>query len=339
MSNPTDSYKKIFSISDEDEFNSLAIEIFNFQVKNNSVYNNYIQSLKVNIHSIKHYSHIPCLPISFFKTKEVVSSNDINDATVFTSSGTTGQITSKHIITDLNIYETSYSKAFHSFYGDPKKLCILALLPNYLQRKGSSLIYMFNDLIRQSNNPWSGFYLNNLSDLKNTIEEIKSKNSDLLDDRKTKVLLLGVTYALLDLAELEIELTDDFIVMETGGMKGNRPEMLKEELHKHLKEKFKTNSIHSEYGMTELLSQAYSAKDGIFRCPPWMRVLVRDVNDPFTYNRHNKTGGINVIDLANFNSCSFIETQDLGRLHDENTFEIMGRFDQSDVRGCNLMVI
>ncbi len=339
MSNTTDRYKKIFSISNEDEFNSLAIEIFNFQVKNNTVYKSYIQSLKANIHSIEHYSHIPCLPISFFKTKEVVSSNDINDATVFTSSGTTGQITSKHIITDLSIYETSYKKAFHSFYGDPKKLCILALLPNYLQRKGSSLIYMFNDLIRQSDNPLSGFYLNNLSDLKNTIEEIKLKSLATTKDKKTKVLLLGVTYALLDLAELEIELTDDFIVMETGGMKGNRPEMLKEELHKHLKEKFKTNSIHSEYGMTELLSQAYSTKDGIFKCPPWMRILVRDVNDPFSYNKQNKTGGINVIDLANLNSCSFIETQDLGRLHNENTFEIMGRFDQSDVRGCNLMVI
>lgn len=339
--------KQLFAIKTEEEFNKLALEVFNYQLQNNAVYKKYTQLLSVSSNDIKHYTQIPCLPISFFKTQEVVSTILQKKASIlrqaeqpnsafgqpitFTSSGTTGQTTSKHHVTDVDLYKQSFTKGFELFYGKPQQYCILALLPNYLERTGSSLVYMFDDLIKQTQHPLSGFYLKNLYELKQTIE--------LLKTQKTKTLLLGVTYALLDLAEMNIELNENFIVMETGGMKGNRPEMLKEELHKTLKTKFKINAIHSEYGMTELLSQAYSHGNGVFSCPPWMRVLVRDVNDPFAYKQHIKTGGINVIDLANLNSCSFIETQDLGKINTDNSFEIMGRFDNSDVRGCNQLIV
>ena len=336
----------MFAIKTDEEFNFLTIEVFKHQYENNAIYKRYVQLLNTDSDAIKHYTQIPCLPISFFKTQEVVSifpnqttriqqQTSIASASeqeiIFISSGTTGQTTSKHLVTDIELYKQSFIKGFELFYGEPHNYCILALLPNYLERSGSSLVYMFDALIKQSQHPLSGFYLKNLTELKQTIE--------LLKVTKTKTLLLGVTYALLNLAEIDIELNDNFIVMETGGMKGNRPEMLKEELHKTLKEKFKINAIHSEYGMTELLSQAYSYGNGVFNCPPWMRVLVRDVNDPFTYKQNSKTGGINVIDLANLNSCSFIETQDLGKINTNNSFEIMGRFDNSDVRGCNQLVI
>jgi phenylacetate-coenzyme A ligase PaaK-like adenylate-forming protein len=321
---------QLFTIKTDDEFNALALQIFHFQYQNNEIYNRYVSALPINARDITHYTQIPCLPISFFKSQEVVCQTIHQDTVCFTSSGTTGQITSKHYVNDVSIYEFSFNKGFELFYGKPSDYCILALLPNYLEREGSSLVYMFDHLINQSKQPDSGFYLNNINELVAKIEELKQRNQ--------KTLLLGVTYALLDLADLNTELSDDVIVMETGGMKGKRPEMLKEELHTILKEKFKVNAIHSEYGMTELLSQAYSKKDGLFACPPWMRVLVRDVNDPFSYSFNKKTGGINVIDLANINSCSFIETKDLGKIHDNNQFEIIGRFDNSDIRGCNLMI-
>ena len=321
---------QLFTIKSEEDFNALAIHVFQFQYKHNTIYNRYVSSLPINVDDIKHFTQIPCLPISFFKSQEVVCQAITNDTVCFTSSGTTGQITSKHYVTDVSVYETSFNKGFKWFYGKPTDYCILALLPNYLEREGSSLVYMFDHLITQSKHPDSGFYLNNRHELVVKIKELKQC--------KQKTLLLGVTYALLDLADLNTELSDDFIVMETGGMKGKRPEMLKEELHTILKEKLKVNAIHSEYGMTELLSQAYSKKEGLFACPPWMRVLVRDINDPFSYSFNKKTGGINVIDLANINSCSFIETKDLGKIHDNNQFEIIGRFDNSDIRGCNLMI-
>ncbi len=318
----------IFSISSRDEFNDLCLKVFEYQTLNNPIYCHYIKSLSIDINTIKHYTSIPFLPIDFFKTKQVQCNDE--QATCFTSSGTSGQVTSKHFVSDLTVYETSFKKGFNLCYGKPQDYCILALLPNYLERKGSSLVYMFDKLITESNHTLSGFYLDNYDELIHTIEILKKSNQ--------KTLLLGVTYALLDLADKDIVLNSNFIVMETGGMKGRREEMIKEELHDYLKTKFKTLSIHSEYGMTELLSQAYSSHDGLFECPPWMRILVRDINDPFTYVKQNKTGGINVIDLANINSCSFIETKDLGRVHQDNTFEIMGRFDNSDIRGCNLMI-
>ena len=330
MFNQKEIRNQLFTIKTDVEFNALALQVFHFQYENNDIYNRYVSALPINTSEITHYTQIPCLPISFFKSQEIVCQAIHQDTVCFTSSGTTGQITSKHYVNDVAIYESSFNKGFELFYGKPTNYCVLALLPNYLEREGSSLVYMFDHLITQSKHPDSGFYLNNMTDLVAKIQHLKQL--------KQKTLLLGVTYALLDLAELDVTLSDDFIVMETGGMKGKRPEMLKEELHAILKEKFMVSSIHSEYGMTELLSQAYSQKEGLFACPPWMKVLVRDVNDPFSYSFNKKTGGINVIDLANINSCAFIETKDLGRIHDTNLFEVIGRFDNSDIRGCNLMI-
>ncbi len=333
MSFIKDIQKRVFELDsskNESEFNLLSLEVFFHQLEHNQIYRSYVLSLKVNIKNIEHYSQIPFLPIDFFKTQQVIC-DQINDQTVcFLSSGTTGQITSKHYVNDIEVYEESFTKGFELFYGQPSDYCILALLPNYLERTGSSLVYMFDKLIQSSNHPQSGFYLNNFNELKATIK--------LLKQAKQKTILLGVTYALLDLAEMDIELTDDFIVMETGGMKGRRKELLKEELHQTLKQAFKINSIHSEYGMTELLSQAYSKQNGVFECSPWMKVLIRDINDPFFYVKQQKSGGVNVIDLANINSCSFIETKDLGKLNQDSHFEILGRFDNSDIRGCNLMI-
>ncbi len=311
-------------------FNSMAIKVFHYQLQHNKIYQQYVRSLKVNPDAITHYSNIPFLPIEFFKSQHIVCNDLSTEVVCFSSSGTTGQITSKHYVNDISIYETSFKKGFELFYGNPSEYCILALLPNYLERQGSSLVYMFDQLITDSKHFLSGFYLNNLTDLVNTIETLKEK--------KQKTILLGVTYALLDLADLNVELTDDFIVMETGGMKGRRKELLKEELHQYLKQKLNVSVIHSEYGMTELLSQAYSKQDGAFECSPWMKVLIRDMNDPFSYVSAKKSGGVNVIDLANINSCSFIETKDLGRMLESSKFEILGRFDNSDLRGCNLMI-
>jgi phenylacetate-coenzyme A ligase PaaK-like adenylate-forming protein len=321
---------KLNSESNDDEFNEVALAIFKYQCEHNLVYRAYILGLKVNSNDINHYSKIPFLPIEFFKTQRVVCQPPNQHTVCFTSSGTTGQIASSHYVNDVSIYKSAFNLGFELFYGKPSNYCILALLPNYLERTGSSLVYMFDDLIKTSDHPKRGFYLNNYDELIETIDYLK-KN-------RQKTILLGVTYALLDLAEAGVELTDDFIVMETGGMKGRRKEMLKEELHQILKQAFNINSIHSEYGMTELLSQAYSHQNGLFKCSPWMKVLIRDVNDPFCYVKSGKGGGVNVIDLANINSCSFIETKDLGKVHEDGNFEILGRFDNSDLRGCNLMI-
>ena len=328
-----DIQKKVFKLnfnSSDDDFNLVALDVFNYQVQHNSIYKAYVSGLKINPETVEHYTQIPFLPIEFFKTKEVICDGIQDNAICFSSSGTTGQINSKHYVNDISIYESSFHQGFELFYGKPSDYCILALLPNYLERTGSSLVYMFDKLIQVSQHPQSGFYLNNLQDLKKTIEELKQT--------KQKTILLGVTYALLDLAEMGVELTNDFIVMETGGMKGRRKELLKEELHQILKQLLKVDVIHSEYGMTELLSQAYSKQDGVFQCSPWMKVLIRDMNDPFTYVKERKSGGVNVIDLANLNSCAFIETKDLGRLNQDSHFEILGRFNNSDLRGCNLMI-
>lgn len=330
MSSEKEIRQKLFTIASEEDFNTVALAVFRFQLENNSVYGNFVKSLKTDPEAITHYSAIPFLPIEFFKTQEVVCGAAIPEDVVFSSSGTTGQVTSKHYVRDPDLYRESFLKSFELFYGDVRNYCILALLPSYLERSGSSLVYMFDELIRRSGHPASGFYLHNKDELMATIRREQRNNQ--------KVLLLGVTYALLDLAEEGLSLNDRVIVMETGGMKGRRKEMIKEEVHAILKAQFGIGAIHSEYGMTELLSQAYSRKDGLFECPPWMRVLVRDANDPFTYVRPGRGGGINVIDLANLYSCSFIETKDLGKLHEHNRFEILGRFDNSDLRGCNLMI-
>ncbi len=304
--------------------------MFRFQYENNAVYRDFCELLNVEKGSVKSLHQIPFLPIQFFKSHDVLSSSDDIQAT-FTSSGTTGMTTSKHLVTDVSVYEQSYQNAFSEFYGNIEDYAVLALLPSYLEREGSSLIYMVNDLIERSNNPNSGFYLHNYDELTAKLIE--------LDTSGQNVLLIGVTYALLDLIELQKFTLNNTIVMETGGMKGQRKEMIREELHELLCDGFGVNSIHSEYGMTELLSQAYSLGNGIFECPNWMSVLIRDTEDALTYVDYGKTGGINVIDLANINSSSFIATQDLGKRHGNNSFEVLGRFDNSDIRGCNLMVL
>lgn len=319
----------IISIQTTKEFHKVALKVFRYQFQHNPIYQKYCLLLKKSPENVKQLHQIPFLPIEFFKTQNVLSSTQNVQAT-FTSSGTTGAITSKHHVTDLNFYEYSFRSAFSKFYGNIENYAVLALLPSYLEREGSSLIYMAKDFIEGSNHPKSGFYLNNYHELTQTITE--------LDNSGQNVLLIGVTYALLDLIELQPFQLKNTIIMETGGMKGKRKEMIREELHELLTKGFGVEKIHSEYGMTELLSQGYSFGDGIFECPPWMDVLIRDTEDPLTIIEDGKTGGINVIDLANINSCAFIATQDLGKKHPDFSFEVLGRFDHSDIRGCNLMV-
>ncbi len=320
----------IFTISNQKQFDKMALKVFRFQYENNLVYREFCDFLKTDVQKVKTIQQIPFLPIQFFKSHSVVSNfNPIQ--TTFTSSGTTGMVTSKHLVTDVSIYEESYRKGFSQFYGNIEDYVVLALLPSYLEREGSSLIHMVDDLILLSNHPESGFYLYNYDEL---IEKIIQ-----LDQSGQNVILIGVTYALLDLIEKQSFQLENTIIMETGGMKGKRKEMIREELHQQLCNGFGVKSIHSEYGMTELLSQAYSLGDGIFECPSWMQISIRDTEDALSYVREGKTGGINVIDLANINSCSFIATQDLGKKYSNGSFEVLGRFDHSDIRGCNLMVV
>jgi phenylacetate-coenzyme A ligase PaaK-like adenylate-forming protein len=322
--------KEIFAINQE-KFNQTCLEVFHFQYQNIPIYQKFVDALRINKDDIRSYTDIPFLPIEFFKQHQLINKEDAA-AIVFSSSGTTGNLTSKHFVKDVKLYEESYRLAFENFYGNPKDICVIALLPNYLEREGSSLIYMVEDLINLSEHPESGFLLYEHQLLFEKLKKLKSAK------QKTKTILIGVTYALLDFIEQFNIDFPDLIVMETGGMKGRRKEMIREELHAQLCDGFGVNHIHSEYGMTELLSQAYSKGDGIFECPNWMKILIRDVNDPLTLLENNRTGGINVIDLANLYSCSFIATQDLGKKLFENTFEVLGRFDNSDIRGCNLLV-
>lgn len=319
----------IISIQTTKEFHKTAMKVFRFQFQHNEVYQKYCLLLRKSPENVKHITEIPFLPIEFFKSKEVLSTIDPIQTT-FTSSGTTGIITSKHHVTDLSFYEASFRSAFSKFYGNIEDYAVLALLPSYLEREGSSLIYMAKDFIEGSNHPDSGFYLHNYKELAQKLIQLDSDGQN--------VLLLGVTYALLDMIELQKFELKNTIVMETGGMKGKRKEMIREELHTLLTDGFGVHKIHAEYGMTELLSQAYSFGDGVFECPPWMDILIRDTEDPLSLIETEKTGGINIIDLANINSCSFIATQDLGKKYNNATFEVLGRFDNADVRGCNLMV-
>ncbi|WP_456440238.1 LuxE/PaaK family acyltransferase [Psychroserpens sp.] len=322
--------KDIFFISSEETFRSIALDVFNFQFNNNPVYRSFCDLLYKHPSDVKCIEDIPFLPIQFFKSHKVLSSKNPIEAT-FSSSGTTGSVTSKHYVTDVNIYEESFRTGFQECYGNIEDYVILALLPSYLERQGSSLIYMVNDMIKESKHSESGFYLDNISELKDHLIALDSKGQ--------KVLLIGVSFALLDLIEHYQFHLKNTIVMETGGMKGRRKELVRAELHSILKQGFGVSNIHSEYGMTELLSQAYSKGSGRFECPSWMRVITRDPEDALALQQAQKTGGINVIDLANVNSCSFIATQDLGRVSKDGSFEIIGRFDSSDIRGCNLMVL
>ena len=320
----------IFNIQTQEEFKQVALNVFKHQFKNNKVYRSFCDLLYIHPSSINQVEEIPFLPIQFFKSRKILSSLEEVQET-FTSSGTTGSITSKHFVTDINLYKESYLNGFSHFYGNIEDYVVLALLPNYLEREGSSLVFMVDDLIQKSKNSESGFYLNN-------IEELAKKLTEL-DKKGQKVLLIGVSFALLDLIETAQFNLKNTIIMETGGMKGRRKELVREELHQILQNGFGVSEIHSEYGMTELLSQGYSDGNGVFKTPPWMKILTRDTEDALTIQQIGKTGGINVIDLANYNSCSFIATQDLGKVHKNGTFEIIGRFDNSDIRGCNLMVL
>jgi hypothetical protein len=320
---------QVFSVNSEKEFNETALKIFRHQAKNCLVYKKFIEGLNINVGNVNAVSQIPFLPVEFFKSHKVLSEEKSAEI-IFTSSGTTGTINSSHFVTDVSWYVESFRKAFQLFYGDISNYAVLALLPSYLEREGSSLIYMADDLIVQSNNNKSGFFLYNHEELFDQLITLQ------LEQKPT--LLIGVTFALLDFVEHYNLNFPQLIVMETGGMKGRRKEMIREELHNLLCEGFGVKTIHSEYGMTELLSQAYSKGEGIFNCPPWMKVLTRDPNDPITTLDVEKTGGINIIDLANYNSCSFIATQDLGKVFADNSFEILGRFDNSDIRGCNLLI-
>ena len=311
-------------------FDNVAIELFHYQYSANAVYREYCDLIKCNPKNIQTIIDIPFLPISFFKTHDVKSNIFIPEET-FYSSGTTGNSTSQHFVKDISIYEQSFISCFEQFYGNIDKYCVLGLLPSYLERKGSSLIYMVNEFIHKSKHEQSGFFLKNHEALKTVLEK--------LSQTQEKTLLIGVSFALLDFIEKhDLPFNKNLIVMETGGMKGKRKEMIREELHVILTKNFKTTSIHSEYGMTELLSQAYSKGEGKFHCPAWMKVLIRKQDDPFSYETNGNTGAINVIDLANIHSCAFIQTDDLGKQHKDESFEVLGRFDAADVRGCNLLV-
>lgn len=321
--------KEIFNITSAKEFERIAIKVFKFQYENVSVYRRFCDLLNISPDQIEKLEQIPFMPIQFFKNHRILAQG-FSEEIIFSSSGTTGSIPSKHYVASTKIYKESFNKAFKKQYGAPETYTILALLPSYLEREGSSLIYMVEHLIETSANPNSGFFLNETEALISKLE--------MLEKKAEKTLLIGVSYALLDLIETRKFKLKHTLVMETGGMKGRRKEMIKEELHAILKKGFGVAKIHSEYGMTELLSQAYSEGDGVFSAPPWMKILIRDPEDAFTYLQ-GKTGGINVIDLANIYSCAFIATQDLGRIYENAYFEILGRFDSSDIRGCNLMVL
>jgi len=321
---------KIFNVKKEG-FDALALEIFRFQAEQNPVYNAYLRALSVDPSLIRELRQVPFLPIGFFKTHEVKTSS-FDPVVVFESSGTSGSTNSRHFIRDLNLYEQSFIKGFEHFYGSIKNWCIIGLLPSYLERKNASLVYMVDQLVNQSRHQQSGFYLDEYEKLLQVLNELEIK--------KQKTLLIGVSFALLDLAEKHLVALKYTTIMETGGMKGRREEIVRAELHDRLKRAFSIPSVHSEYGMTELLSQAYSKSEGIFYCPAWMKVLVRDEEDPLLLKPGEKSSGlINIIDLANIYSCSFIATDDVGKLHPNGGFEVLGRMDGSDLRGCSLMFV
>lgn len=321
--------KEIFNIKTEKDFLDVALKIFHYQMENVEVYASFIHYLGIDTDKVKKLSDIPFLPIEFFKSHEIISRNK-QSKVIFESSGTTGQNTSRHFVADTDLYKKSFLKGFTEFYSEPSEYCILALLPSYLERQGSSLIYMADHLIRLSSHPESGFYLDEQEKLIAVLRKLKNENQ--------KTILLGVSFALLDLAEKFKEDLSGMIIMETGGMKGRRKELVREELHGILKAAFNVESIHSEYGMTELLSQAWSKGNGIFHTPPWMKIMARDSHDPFHIQSTGIPGVLNIIDLANIYSCSFIASSDLGKVFPDGSFEVSGRMDASDIRGCNLLI-
>lgn len=319
----------MFEINNKNAFNNFAIELFNLHYNNNKLYNKFCKLIGIKPETIKTIENIPFLPISLFKTHKVLINNKF-ESTIFMSSGTLGQVRSKHYIVDENLYINSSIKGFEHFYENCEKYAILALLPSYIEQGNSSLIFMVQNLMKKSKHKLNGFYLHNFSELKSTLSQLHKENQ--------KTILFGVSYALLDFG---IDFGIDFpelIVMETGGMKGRRKEMIRKELHAQIQAIFSVEHIHSEYSMTELMSQAYSQKEGFYQSPPWMKILIRDINDPFNIIKTEQTGGINIIDFANIYSCPFIATDDIGVMHSNRFFEVLGRLDASDARGCNIML-
>ena len=322
-------FEKIFDIKNHSEFKKQCLDIYNFQYENNMVYQNYCNMICEDPTDVNEINKIPFLPISFFKTKKILSTDNFEK--VFYSSGTTTNSRSKHFISSLKLYQKSFINNFKLNYSDITQYTILALLPNYYDNKDSSLIYMIEKLIKLSKSKESGFFLDDYVNLSRKLIELDTK-------KERKTILIGVPYALLDMIDFNQFQLNNTIIMETGGMKGRRKEMVRTELHEKLKRGFGVSKIHSEYGMTELLSQAYSKGDGIFKTPSWMKVIIRDINDAQNLDFNKKSGAINIIDLANYNSCSFIATDDMGKYINDNEFELIGRVDNSDIRGCNLLV-
>jgi len=318
----------IFSVSPS-TFIQQALNTFRYQYDENKIYHQWVNVLNININEVTKLSQIPFLPVSFFKDYQVITGK-FEPEVIFTSSGTTGTVSSKHIVRQIELYKQSFTEGFKKFYNNPEDWCIIGLLPSYLERKGSSLVMMVEELIKLSGHNKSGFYLNEFEELANVLKELEAQ--------KQKTLLIGVTFALLDFAERFSMQLQNTIIIETGGMKGRRKEMVREDVHSFLQKQFNVFAIHSEYGMTELLSQAYSSGSGVYNNVPWMKVLVRDEDDPLSITEKGR-GLINVIDLANVHSCSFIATDDVGRIFEDGSFEVSGRRDNSDIRGCSLMAI
>ena len=323
-----------FIFSSKTPFEEKALETFHFQYNHNQVYKRFVDSLNCNHATISAIDQIPFLPISFFKSHKITA-GDFSPELIFTSSGTTTSNNSQHFVKEADVYEMSFINGFKLFYGNIQDYCILGLLPSYLEREGSSLVYMIEEMMKVSGHKLNGFHLYD--------HEILFKKLEHLERQRQKTLLIGVTYALLDFAEKYPMPLKHTVVMETGGMKGRRKEIVREEVHRHLKEAFSLDRVHSEYGMTELLSQAYASQDGIFRTPPWMKIIIREEDDPLTITSPTKKksflGAINIIDLANYYSCSFIATDDIGKLNSAGSFEVLGRIDNSDIRGCSLMTL
>jgi hypothetical protein len=318
-------------IKSQSQFEANALKLFHYQYQHNSIYRSYCDLINVASSDVKKVTSIPFLPIQFFKSHTVSSQTD-SATHIFTSSKTTGQIPSKHHVHQIDLYIKSFEKGFQFFYGNIEDYILLALLPSYKEQGNSSLIFMANHLIQKTKHPQSGFYLENWDTLTTTLQQLERQE-------EKKIILLGVTYALLNGAEKQKLNLKHTLIMETGGMKGMRKEWVRSALHEKLQEGYGVSKIHSEYGMTELLSQAYSKGEGRFYCPPWMQVLTRSAEDPFELIGTKKTGGLNIIDLANVDSCAFIATQDLGKTYDDGSFEVLGRFDAAEIRGCNLLVV
>jgi len=323
------SFKANLTKITESSFEAAALQLFTYQYNNNPLYKTYSDYINVDPSKVRTVAEIPFLPIEFFKN-QIVKTGKWETQAIFESSGTTGAITSKHHIEDLGFYLNQSEMIFREFYGQPEEYTFLALLPSYLERNNSSLVYMIDHFIKVSKSEHSGFYLNEVDQLMETIKRLKNK--------RTKTIIIGVTFALLELAENFKEDLSEMTVMETGGMKGRRKELTQNEVHQILKDSFSLENVHTEYGMTELLSQAYSKRNGLLSWPSWCKVLLRDLNDPFDMGTKRKTGGVNIIDLANIHSCAFIETKDIGEIINQKEFKVLGRMDNSEVRGCNLLI-